>query len=324
MNQKNLVGTYIAKFGVTAFAKLPFLKEITDEDYVVFGTPFDTLSLERSGSRYAPAGIREAFGANIAYNTDLKVIVKEHIKGVDIGDIAVFNGDVERTFESLKSSVRSILKKGAVPVNLGGDSSIIYPELTAYRDEIGKVAVVFFTSRYGKERKSVKPDTKYHQDTAFYDAINEDCILAENSIAIGMRGLSEVGANKFYKKVGIDTITAYEAQEMGIEEVALKIRAKVGQAPVVVLFDIGFLDAGYAPGTDRPMQGGMTTWETLEIMRKSLIGLNLVGCDVFAVNPLYDFGGITSMSASNIVSEFLALLACEKAGIKTYDGFGEE
>ncbi len=322
MGEKCLVGTYIDKFGIKTFAKLPFSKEIKDEDYVVFGTPFDTLSLARGGSRYAPSSIREAYGANISYKIELGVISSEYVKGIDIGDIPVFNGDIEKTFESVENNLKSILQKGAVPVNLGGDSSIILPELRAYRDAIGKVAIVHFTSRYGKEGDNSKSSKKYNQDTAIYDAINENCINTENSISIGMRGLNKFGTYDFYKESGMETITAFEAQEIGIDEVANRIRNKVGHAPVVMVFDIGFLDPAYAPGTDRPQQGGMTTWETLEIIRKGLLGLNLVGCDILSVNPLFDLGGITSMSASNVASEFIALVACEKAKIKSYDGFG--
>lgn len=324
MSKKSLVGSYIGKFGITTFANLPFNKEITDEDYVVFGTPFDTLSVARSGIKYGPSSIRQAFGSNIAFNSDLDVIVSDYVKGSDIGDIPVFNGNIEKTFESIKNGVESILRKGTVPINLGGDSSVLLPELRAYRDAIGKVAIVHFTPRYGKERDHTHSSVSCCQDTAIYDAINENCIITENSISIGMRGLSEFGSHDFYKKSEIETVTAYEAQEIGIDEVASRIRNKVGDAPVLMVFDIGFLDAAYAPGTDRPQQEGMTTWETLEIIRKGLLGLNLVGCDMLSVNPLYDLGGITSTAASNLVSEFIGLIACEKAKIRTYDGFGTE
>jgi agmatinase len=58
-----------------------------------------------------------------------------------------------------------------------------------------------------------------------------------------------------------------------------------------------------------PEAGGFSAHETLTILRK-LRDINLVGCDVVEVNPLYDGPGqITSLLAATVMAELLALLA---------------
>jgi agmatinase len=108
---------------------------------------------------------------------------------------------------------------------------------------------------------------------------------------------------------------------IGIDNVAKKVRETLGDRPVFVSFDIDFLDPSYAPGTGTPEGCGFSTWEALEIMRKALLGLNLKGFDIVCVNPTYDIAGITALSASRIVFEFLSLLSCKKAGVTEYKGF---
>ena len=144
-----------------------------------------------------------------------------------------------------------------------------------------------------------------------------------HSIQIGMRGANQKTTHDFAHKSGMDMITAYKLHEMGIDAAAKQIREKVGDTPVFVTFDIDFLDPAYAPGTGTPVQGGFSTWEALELIRKGLLGLNFVGFNIVCVDPLYDIGGITAMAGSRVAYEFISLLACKKAGITTYKGFGK-
>jgi arginase family enzyme len=83
----------------------------------------------------------------------------------------------------------------------------------------------------------------------------------------------------------------------------------VGERPVFVSFDIDFLDPAFAPGTGTPEVAGFSTADAVAFLR-SLVGLNLVGCDVVEVAPAYDAPGApTALAAANVVFELLALRA---------------
>ena len=57
--------------------------------------------------------------------------------------------------------------------------------------------------------------------------------------------------------------------------------------------------------------GGFSSYQILQLLR-GLKGLNLVGFDLVEVSPPFDHSNITSILASNIVFEFLSLLAINK------------
>ena len=67
------------------------------------------------------------------------------------------------------------------------------------------------------------------------------------------------------------------------------------------------LDPSFAPGTGTPEIGGLTVPQGLEIIR-GCKGLNLVGCDLVEVAPIYDVSGLTSLTAANLVYEMLCVL----------------
>ena len=85
------------------------------------------------------------------------------------------------------------------------------------------------------------------------------------------------------------------------------IRAKIGDAPVYLTYDIDSLDPAYAPGTGTVEVGGLTSVQGLEIIR-GMAGLNIVGGDLVEVSPPYDSGGNTALTGANFLYEMLCVL----------------
>ena len=85
------------------------------------------------------------------------------------------------------------------------------------------------------------------------------------------------------------------------------IRAKIGDAPVYLTFDIDSLDPAYAPGTGTVEVGGLTSVQGLEIIR-GMAGLNIVGGDLVEVSPPYDPSGNTALTGANFLYEMLCVL----------------
>ena len=110
---------------------------------------------------------------------------------------------------------------------------------------------------------------------------------------------------------GFTVISADEALDMGLDNVIKLIHKKVGATKVFVTFDIDACDPAYAPGTGTLIPGGFTSREAMKLIR-GLDGLNFIGFDVVEVLPDLDPSNITSCLASNIVFEYLTLIALNK------------
>ena len=94
------------------------------------------------------------------------------------------------------------------------------------------------------------------------------------------------------------------------------IRARVGDAPAYLTFDIDCLDPAFAPGTGTPVVGGLSTASALRIVR-GLAGLNIVGFDVVEVSPAYDHAQLTTLAGATLALEFLYLRASWNVGAGT-------
>jgi guanidinobutyrase len=84
-------------------------------------------------------------------------------------------------------------------------------------------------------------------------------------------------------------------------------RAKLGDGPVYLSFDIDGLDPSVAPGTGTPEYGGLSVIQGFEIIR-GCRGLNIVGCDMVEISPPYDPTGNTALLGSNLLFEMLCVL----------------
>lgn len=290
---------------------LPYKQDIDGEDFVVLGVPYDTSVTNRTGCRFGPRAIRNAYGAGrLSYEQDNSYKVA-NLKGMDMGDIGVVLGYVEETMELIRESVRKVLDAGAVPIVLGGDHLIAYAELKAYSEKYGKVAMVHFDTH--EDTWDYGDRIKYNHGTPFRNAIEDDILDTEHSIQVGIRSGGDTYRIKYAQDHGMKVITARELHKIGIKETCRRIKEQVGDAKVFITFDIDFLDPVYAPGTGTPMPGGFSTYEACEIIRNGLAGLDIVGFDLVEVMENYDPAGTTAINAVAILKQFVILLSKKKA-----------
>lgn len=296
--------------GIKTFMRLPHVKTTEGVDFAIIGVPFDTGASYRVGARFGPEAIRKISALLRHHNEVLDVSIFDHCSGVDYGDLPVNPGYIDDSYKMIEEALLPILDGRVIPILLGGDHSVTLPELRAIAKKHGPVALIHFDSHSDTGKKRF--GRKYTHGTTFRRATEEELILVDHSIQVGMRGsiYSRDSLNDA-KSLGFDLVTSREAQELGIDNLIRRIRSRIGDYNAFVSFDIDFVDPAYAPGTGTPEVGGFTSRETLWLIR-GLKGLNLIGFDLVEVLPQYDPSHITALLAANIVYEFISLIALKK------------
>ncbi len=296
--------------GIKTFMRLPHIKTTEGVDVAIVGVPFDTGASYRVGARFGPEAIRSVSALLRHHNEVLDVSIFDHCSVVDFGDLPVNPGYIEDSYKMIEEGLLPILEGGVTPIMLGGDHSVTLPELRAMVKRHGPVALIHFDSHSDTEDKYF--GRRYHHGSPFRRAVEEELILVDHSIQVGMRGsIYSRDSLDDARKMGFDLVTTVEAQEQGIGDLIQRIRDRAGTAKTFVSFDIDFVDPAYAPGTGTPEVGGFTSSEALRVVR-GLNGLNLVGFDLVEVLPQQDLSQITALLAANIVYEFISLIALRK------------
>jgi agmatinase len=294
--------------GIRTFARLPHVRDPEDVDVAVVGVPFDTATSYRPGARFGPEAIRAGSTLLRPYHPVLDVDVFAGQSVVDWGDIDITPGNAERTTEQVAAGIGELLGAGITPVMLGGDHSLALGELRAHAAAHGPVALVLFDA-HADTWDEYYGERIFH-GTPFRRAVEEGLLLPERSLLAGMRG-PLYGPEDLQAPIelGFEVIAGDELRAMPPEEYRERVRSRVGDAPVVLGFDIDVIDPAFAPGTGTPEVAGLLPHEALAFLR-SLAGMRFRGFDLVEVSPPYDGPGQgTAMLAAAVVYEFLALSA---------------
>ena len=284
--------------GATSFLRRRYTKDLTGVDLAITGVPFDQAVTHRPGARFGPRAIREASCLqpfDPPYGWGFSPL--EELAIVDYGDLAFDYARVAEFPETLTAHIRKILAAGAGSITLGGDHFISLPILRAYVERHGPVALVQFDAH---SDLWVDDDmSRIDHGTWTYKAVKQGLIDPSRSIQVGIRTQCE-------DYCGLEVIDARACHELGAAEVARRIRARVGDRPSYISFDIDALDPAFAPGTGTPVWGGLASWQASAILR-DLAGIHLLGGDVVEVSPPYDPTGITAVAGAHVAQELICL-----------------
>ena len=284
--------------GIPSFGKYPVSRDLEGIDYAVMGVPFDVGTSNRPGARLGPRAIRmaSALGARFPYPWGYWIGECRNI--VDYGDVG-FDCGPEATWAMLTEShdaAAKILGAGCGLLTLGGDHTIPYGMVRAAAEKYGTLSLLHFDSHQDSVPSS--PGTVSHANFA-YDLAHEGCIDPSRSAQVFIRtDMNLCGYNIFY---------AQDCLDMGMEQLAGRIRDVLGDNPVYLTFDIDALDPAYAPGTGTPVCGGPTVAQVRKLLYL-LRGINVVAADLVEVAPAYDPAETTALAASTVAQDLLFLM----------------
>src|SRR3954451_3317028 len=300
--------------GVRTFMRLAYIESLADVDVAVIGVPIDDAVSFKSGARFGPEGIRSASVLLRPYNQRLRVDVTEHLSMVDNGDAPTVPGYHEETLKRIQEHLEPVHRAGVVPLCLGGDHSMVLAELRAAAAVHGRLALVhldahadIWESYYG---------ARYFHGTVFKRAAEEGLVDPHHSVQAGMRGTlygeSDIDAPR---ELGYDAIYWDELEQLGPEAYGERVRARVGDRPSFLSFDIDFVDPAFAPATGTPEVGGPSSSQALAFVR-ALTGIDFRAFDCVEVAPVYDQpANITAWVAASACFEMLSLAALRRSPV---------
>jgi arginase len=252
----------------------------------LLGIPFDANSSYLRGAADAPPLIREAFRCDSSNSSTESGIELGADSVLDAGDLDLPS---DAAFTAIENAIRGLLDKGQTPVCLGGDHSITYPILRAFKKRFSDLTIVHFDA---------------HPD--LYDDFEGN----RYSHACPFARIMEEGLAKRLIQVGIRTMNAHQrkqAARFGVEVVEMRnlpAPEKLKLAgPIYVSFDVDVLDPAFAPGISHREPGGMSVREAISHLH-AITG-DIVGADIVEYNPTQDVSQLTAMVCAKILKEIL-------------------
>src|SRR4030095_12549904 len=154
----------------------------------------------------------------------------------------------------IEQSIATLLSDGLAPISLGGDHSITYPIVKAFRQRYSELNIVHFDA---------------HPD--LYDDFQGN----RYSHASPFARIMEEKLVKRLVQIGIRTTNAHQREQ--IERFGVEVfgphnwegaRGLEFDSPVYISFDIDGLDPAFAPGVSHREPGGLSTRQAIDIIQE--------------------------------------------------------
>nr|WP_319374872.1 arginase family protein [uncultured Methanobacterium sp.] len=281
----------------------PYFSEI---DIALAGYPVD-LASGVPGARMGPRAIMDKSSYTGGYmNHSNGIIPFDICKVADVGDVPLKNSySIDEINRDTEEFFKEIWDDGAHPITAGGDHSGTYPILKALGEE-KPVGLVHFDAHCDTAR-AINGGQNF-SGSILYHAVEEGVLDPLRTVQIGIRGSMEPLWDFSYE-TGMRVLHIEEFRQMSVLNVIDEVRQVIGKGPTYITIDIDALDPAYAPATEIPTPGGLTTFEMQQIIR-GLQGANLVGGDVMELSPPLDgANGVTAMTCAFMMFEILCVVA---------------
>jgi agmatinase len=260
----------------------------------LLGIPWDGSSSFERGAAEAPPKIRAALHApsSNSWNERGDDVAAPGLLS-DAGDLTLPDDPAEAR-AAIEAGVRSVIERGQKPLLLGGDHSVTYPILRAFKDKAATLTVLHIDA-HGDLYDEYEGD-RYSHACPFARIMEER--LAARLVQVGVRTLTAHQRSQA-AKFGVETLGADRWRE------ALPLIARF-KAPVYLSLDLDALEPMLAPGVSHPEPGGLSVREVLEIF--AALRVPLAGADIVEYNPRNDIRDLTARVAAKFVRELVAHL----------------
>ena len=284
-------------------------------DVVILGAPFDGGTSHRSGTRFGPQYIRQTCYLphdGSRPSLALRVDGLKDLLVYDAGDVEMYSGDAAKSVRDLQEAVYAVASQGAIPLTLGGDHTIAWPDAAGVAQHLGqgRISMIHFDAH--ADTGDIAFGSLIGHGQPMRRLIESGALRGDRFLQMGLRGYwPEPETLGWMAEQGMRSYEMTEIVARGLEEcLSEAFTIAMDDCDGVYLsVDIDVCDPGHAPGTGTPEPGGLSARQLLDAVRRIAYELPVVGMDVVEVSPPYDHAEITSFLANRVVLEALSGIA---------------
>lgn len=287
-----------------------------DVDVAIIGVPGNM----SSGRRDAGSGPDQMRALNTIAAPDVRSLLKplEVLSVVDYGNFAINWLSTELTSSHVIEMVAETAGTGAVPMIVGGDTSLLYPGVAgvARQHGHGSFGLLHFTAHADADRHN---DHMLSDRQAIFRLLDDDIVDGGDTIQVGLRGPSvDVETLEWLRDQDVRYHTMAEIERRGAENVFRRVRREVDRGPdaYFVSIDVSVIAPSEMAAAGRLTSGGMQVDDVVALVRYVCSAKDIVGFEITDLAPMMDTSLVSVLHSNAILNACLAGMAVRKAGLK--------
>lgn len=284
-------------------------------DVAIIGVPHNM----GSGRRDAGAAPNTMRGLNTIATPDVQSLLEplEVLSVVDYGNLSTDWLSTERSVKHVADMVAETAGTGAIPMLVGGDTSMLFPGVKGIADAHG-------AGTFGLLHFSAHPDVENESDHMLSDRqslfrlLEQNIVNGSHTVQVGLRG-PDVSAESLQRlrdrQVRYHTMA--EIQQRGFDDVMKRVLREVDKGPdsFFVSIDVSVIDPGQLIAAGRVVANGLGIDEITRAIRYVCAAKDIVGFEITDLAPMLDYSEMSVTNANALLNACLVGIAVHKAGL---------
>lgn len=284
-------------------------------DVAIIGVPNNA----SSGRRDAGNGPNAMRATNTIAMPDVQSLIKpdEVLSLVDYGNFSVDWLTTELNIGHVTDMVAETAGTGAIPMLVGGDTSMLYPGVKGIaRARGGKP--------FGLLQLNAHPDAERFGDHTVSDRqsifllLDEGIVKGSDTIQVGLRGPAvTVETLQWLREQKVRYHTMVEISQHGFETVLKRVLQEVDNGPdaFFVSVDVSVINPTDMLAAGRITPNGLRVEEVAGAIRHVCAAKDIVGFEITDLAPMMDFSRLSVLNANTLLNACLVGIALRESGI---------
>jgi len=239
-------------------------------DAVILPVPLEKTVSYGTGTWRGPRAILDASCQVESFDEQTQVDFTERPR-LHTLPLLLVDGELEEWIEAIEARAAGLREKFVV--TLGGEHSLTLGAATGLAEDLGRLTIVQIDAH--ADLIDSLDGRRFSHGTVMRRLWEQGCRLVQ----IGVRSLSREEYELARADSRIETFFAHELPQRW-DELLAALDALAG--PVYLTLDVDGLDPGVIPSTGTPQPGGLSWWQTIEIIRRISLAQEArwIGADV--------------------------------------------
>ena len=207
---------------------------------------------------------------------------------------------IDQVIDNIKIITKEISGNNKIAITIGGEHSITYGAVNGVfeglnllnKNEIGIIQI----DAHADLRKDYQNQMHSHASVMY--------LLSKEKYKIAQFGVRSISLEEVENRSKFD-ITYFDAETLHLNK-EVKLPADFPKK-VYISFDVDGLDPSIMPATGTPVPGGISYYESLNLIKKMIKGREVIGFDMVELSPIKDFEAY-NFTAATLIYKIMELI----------------
>ena len=207
---------------------------------------------------------------------------------------------IYQVIDNIKIITKEISGNNKIAITIGGEHSITYGAVNGVfeglnllnKNEIGIIQI----DAHADLRKDYQNQMHSHASVMY--------LLSKEKYKIAQFGVRAISLEEVKNRSKFD-ITYFDAETLHLNK-EVKLPADFPKK-VYISFDVDGLDPSIMPATGTPVPGGISYYESLNLIKKMIKGREVIGFDMVELSPMKDFEAY-NFTAATLIYKIMELI----------------